>query len=90
MKRMIQEMRLAFIDDRLTHAGKVNRGDIEKAFAVNIVTASGDLQLFLKTFPGRMAYNAYQKTYLPVTNKSVFSEARRLAVREIITVFRAR
>lgn len=90
MKRMIAEIRLAFIDDRLTHAGKVNRKDIEKAFAVTMLTASYDIRDFLKIYPGRMAYNAFQKTYRPVTNKPVFSEAKRLAVRQLVNTFRAK
>lgn len=90
MKRMIQEVRLAFIDDRLTHTGKVNRGDIERAFAVNGITASSDLQTFLKFAPGRMDYSLSMKTYVPTTNKPVFSEAKRLAVRQLVNVFRAK
>ena len=90
MKRMINEIRLTFIDDRLAHVGKINRSDIEKAFAVSMPTASADLSDFQKTFPGRMSYSAYQKAYRPVTPKPVFSEAKRFAVRQLVNVFRAK
>lgn len=56
--------RLEFIDFRLFWNGKVNRGDIGKAFNITVQQASSDIGHYERIAPGNMIYDRGQKTYV--------------------------
>lgn len=82
-----QEIRLAFIDDRLVYTGKANRSDLTKAFRISFAQAAADFSVFSKRFPGRMVYSGVHKCYRPYSKTPVFSDIQRLAVREMASAF---
>lgn len=57
------ERRLAFIGDRLTWEGRINRLDLVRRFGVSPGQATADLKRFAEFNPDALVYDAKAKTY---------------------------
>jgi len=57
------ERRLAFIGDRLTWEGRINRLDLVRRFGVSPGQATADLKRFAELHPGGLEYDPKAKTY---------------------------
>ncbi len=55
--------RMRWIAETLRVFGFINRGHLQRKFELSRVQASKDLNLFLKLYPGVMAYDLSRKRY---------------------------
>jgi phenylalanyl-tRNA synthetase beta subunit len=63
MSGWFSNQRQDWIDEMLSIYGFINREHIMKKFDVSMPQASQDIQLFMRMWPGRMAYNKSSKRY---------------------------
>lgn len=59
------ERRLEFVEFRLFWEGRINRGDLMRAFGVSVNQASTDLNRYLRLAPENMIYDKSAKSYVP-------------------------
>jgi len=64
----VKKQRLLFIHKCVREKGWFQRRDVCDKFNVTLATASEDIKLFTKLFPGKVKYDAKAKRYVKSTH----------------------
>jgi len=64
----VKKQRLLFIHELVSGRGWFQRRDVCEKFDVTLATASEDIKLFTKLFPGKVKYDAKAKRYVKSTH----------------------